>query len=239
LKAWLEEMLNLNLEYSRVRLAAWQREVQQMQEGWTAFSRDWRSDLEEMSGLAHSKFAAISAAGEGAGSALSQSMKKSLTEITGDLEHWQANFLRILAKVGQSWLGLFGSGGGGGGGGGLLSWLGEGLDFGGLFHQGGVVAAHQGMVVSPGSWGSDERLILAQAGEGILPRESMARLGADNFEALRSGRFDLSGGGGGPRYGFTIQVQSLDPGGVSRLDWERVVQRHILPLLRKETDRGW
>ena len=53
--------------------------------------------------------------------------------------------------------------------------------------------AHQGMVISPGALMGDEQLIMAQAGEGILPRESMARLGEKNFEALRTGRFDARG----------------------------------------------
>ena len=233
-RAQQEELLNLSREYSRVRLAAWNGEMQQMQESWTAFSREWQSNLEEMSGLAQTSFADISAQGEAAGSLLSQSFKKSLGDISGDLEDWQSNFLNILAKVGQNWLGVFG---GGGSGGDLFSWLGGGLGIGGLFHQGGIVSAHQGTVVSPGTWGNDEALILAQAGEGILPRESMARLGENNFEALRSGRFDLSGQAGGPRYDFTIQVQSLDATGVNRLDWDRLVQRHILPLLQKEADR--
>jgi hypothetical protein len=37
----------------------------------------------------------------------------------------------------------------------------------------------------------------------------------------------------------TIQVQSLDATGVNRVDWDRLVQRHILPLLQKEADRRW
>jgi len=233
-RAQQDEMLNLNQEYSRSRLAAWNGEVQQMQESWTAFSQEWQSNLEEMSGQAQAKFADISAKGEGTSNLLSQSMRKALGDISGDLEDWEANFLSILAKVSQSWLGIFG-----GGGGGLFPWLGEGLGFGGLFHQGGIVAAHQGMVVAPGTWGNDEQMILAQAGEGILPRESMARLGENNFEDLRSGRFERFSQAGAPRYDFTIQVQSLDAGGVGRLDWDRLVQRHILPLLQKEADRGW
>ena len=76
---------------------------------------------------------------------------------------------------------------------GWSSLLGGVLDFGGWFHQGGVVAAHQGMVISPGTLLGDEQLILAQTGEGILPRESMARLGEKNFEALRTGRFEAPG----------------------------------------------
>jgi hypothetical protein len=234
-RAGQAEMLNLSQEYSRARLAAWNDEMQQMQESWAAFSRDWQSSLDEMSGLAQARFSDLAAQGEATGSSLSQSLRKALGEISSDLDDWSSNFLRTLEKVGQSWLGFFG----GSGGDGWLSFLAGGLSFGGLFHQGGIVSAHQGLAVSPGAWGSEEQLILAQAGEGILPRETMARIGEKNFEALRSGRFDLPSSGAAPRYDISIQVQSLDAAGVNRLDWGRLVQRHILPLLQKETDRRW
>lgn len=236
-RAQQEEMLNLSREYSRSRVAAWDGEVQQMQESWTAFSREWQNSLEDMSSLAQARFEDLAARGEAAGSSLSQSLRKALGEISGDLEDWVDNFLRQLEKVGHSWTGIFG--GGSGGGGDWLSWLGGSLGFGGLFHQGGIVSAHQGITVSPGAWGSEEQLILAQSGEGVLPRESMARLGAQNFEALRSGRFETGRQEGGPRLDVTIQVQSLDAAGVNRVDWDRLVQRHILPLLQKEADRRW
>ena len=129
--------------------------------------------------------------------------------------------------------------GGGSSAGGLLGLVGDVVDFGGLFHQGGVVTAHQGMVVSPETLLGDEQLILAQTGEGILPRDAMSRLGENNFEALRTGRFDLTQGGGGPRYDITIQVQSLDAAGVAGLDWDRVAQRHLLPVLQQERGRRW
>ena len=99
--------------------------------------------------------------------------------------------------------------------------------------------AHQGMVISPGTLMGDEQLIMAQAGEGVLPRESMARLGEKNFEALRTGRFEPSGGQAAPRYDVTIQVQTLDASGVAGLDWDRLVQRHLAPALRQEADRRW
>ena len=233
-KAQQEEMLRLSQEYSRSRLAAWNGEVQQMQESWAAFNREWQSSWEEMSGLAQTGFADLAARGEATGNLLSQSLRKALGEISGDLEDWLDNFLQSLGKVGQSWLGLFG-----GGGDGWLSWLGGGLGFAGLFHQGGIVAAHQGLTVSSGAWGDDEQLILAQSGEGILPRDSMARLGDQNFEALRTGRFEMTRSAGSPRLNFTIQVQSLDAAGVNRVDWDRLVQRHILPMLQKEAERRW
>jgi hypothetical protein len=137
--------------------------------------------------------------------------------------------------VAAAWGGIFG----GGGGGDWFSWLGEVLGFGGWFHQGGIVEAHQGLVISPGTLMAEEQLVMAQAGEGILPRESMARLGEKNFEALRTGRFEVGPGGAAPRYDITIQVQSLDAPGVAALNWERLVQRHILPLLEREGDRRW
>jgi hypothetical protein len=95
------------------------------------------------------------------------------------------------------------------------------------------------MVISPGTLMGDEQLIMAQAGEGVLPRESMARLGEKNFEALRTGRFEASGGQAAPRYDVTIQVQTLDASGVAGLDWDRLVQRHLVPALRQEADRRW
>ncbi len=233
-RASQEELLHLSREYSRERLAAWNDEIKQMQESWTAFSGDWQGSLEQMSGVAQANFSDLAAQGSAMGSSLSQSLRKALGEISGDLEDWSKNFLQTLEKVGQTWLGFFG-----GGGGGLFSFLTGGLGFGGLFHQGGIVSAHQGLAVSPGAWGSDEQLILAQTGEGILPREAMTRLGERNFEALRSGRLDPSSPGASPRYDFSIQVQSLDAAGVNRLDWGRLVQRQILPLLQKEMDRRW
>jgi hypothetical protein len=234
-RAQQQEMLNLSQEYSRARLAAWNGEVQQMQESWASFSQEWQSSLGEMSSLAQASFTDLAARGEAAGSSLSQSIRKALGEISGEVEDWGDNFLRTLEKVGQAWSGVFG----GSGGGDWLSWLGGGLGFAGLFHQGGIIAAHQGLAVSPGAWGVEEQLILAQAGEGILPRESMSRLGEKNFEALRSGQFDLTPQGAAPRYDITIQVQTLDAGGANRVDWDRLVQRHILPLIQKEADRRW
>jgi hypothetical protein len=95
------------------------------------------------------------------------------------------------------------------------------------------------MVVSPETLMGDEQLILAQTGEGILPRDAMSRLGEANFEALRTGRFDMTQGAGGPRCDITIQVQSLDAAGVAGLDWDRVAQRHLLPILQQEMGRRW
>jgi len=67
----------------------------------------------------------------------------------------------------------------------------------------------------------------------------MVRLGEDNFEALRSGRFETNSGGQGSHYQITIQVQSLDAASAAGLDWDRVVQRHLLPALQRDLDRRW
>jgi hypothetical protein len=178
----------------------------------------------------------MAARGEGAAGVLAQSWQKTLTDLSGAMEQWGANFVQTLGQVASAWMSALGSGSGSPG---WLSLLSGVLDFGGVFHQGGVVAAPQGMVISPGALMGDEQLILAQAGEGVLPRESMARLGEKNFEALRTGRFDASGGQAAPRYDVTIQVQALDARGVAALDWDRLVQRHLAPALRQEAERRW
>jgi len=170
-------------------------------------------------------------------SGFTQEWQANLASISGAVEQWGAGFLQTLGQVAAAWGSSMGSRGGGREG--WSSLLGGALDFGGWFHQGGVVEAHQGMVISPGTLMGDEQLIMAQAVEGVLPRESMARLGEKNFEALRSGRFEPAGGKAAPRYDVTIQVQTLDASGVAGLDWDRLVQRHLMPALRQEADRRW
>jgi hypothetical protein len=236
-RAMQEEMLNLSQEYGQGRQAAWADEIAGLEDGWDGFSQDWQGSLAEMTALATSQFGEISAQGESAASQVSQGWDRALTDLTGQVDDWGEHCLQTLAQVASAWMQGVGGGSGSGSGGGWLGLLGGALDFGGLFHQGGVVTAHEGMVVSPGTRLGDEQLILAQTGEGILPRDSMSRLGEGNFEALRRGNFDLTPGGAAPRYDFTIQVQSLDAAGVAGLDWGRVVQRQLLPLLQKEMDR--
>jgi hypothetical protein len=182
-----------------------------------------------MTALATARLVEIAARGEAASGILRQSLTGALAEISGEVEDWGDHMLQVLERVALAWVQAGGRGAG-------ENWPGllGFLDFGGWFHQGGLVEAHQGLVVTPGGLLPDERVVLAQAGEGILPRESMARLGEKNFEALRTGRFE-TGAGGAPRYDITIQVQALDTAGVSRLDWDRLVQRHILPALERET----
>ena len=235
-RAMQEEMLKLSREYSQARLTAWAEETRSLTESWDAFSREWQGSLESMSALAADQFEAIAARGEAAGNNLGQSWGKTFTGLSGAVEDWGEHLLQTLGKVAGTWGATLG--GGGGAGGGWSSVLGAALDFGGWFHQGGIVSAHQGLVISTGTLMGDEQLVLTQAGEGILPRESMARLGERNFEALRTGRFGIAPGGA-PSYGITIQVQSLDAAGVASLDWDRVVQRHLLPALNREAARSW
>jgi hypothetical protein len=232
-----EEMLNLSREYGQARLTAWAEEVRSLGDSWAVFSREWQGSLMEMGALAALKFQDITTQGEVAGSLLTQSWQRSFTDLSAAVDGWAGHFLEVIAKVTAAWGEV--PGGGGGDGGEWPAWLGAALGLGGWFHQGGIVAAHQGLVLSPGTLMGDEQLIMAQAGEGILPRESMARLGEKNFEVLRTGQFDLAPAEAPGRYDITIQVQSLDAAGVAALDWDRMVQRHLLPALQREVSRRW
>jgi hypothetical protein len=217
-RAYQEEMLKISREYSQARLAVWVDEARALHDTWSSFTQEWQADLEQMTALAGSKFDEMAARGEASAGVLAQSWQKNLADVSGAVSQWGANFLQTLGQVAAAWGSTMGSRGGAQEG--WSSLLGGVLDFGGWFHQGGVVSAHQG-------------------GEGVLPRESMARLGEKNFEALRTGRFDPSGGKAAPRYDVTIQVQTLDASGVAGLDWDRLVQRHLVPALRQEADRRW
>jgi hypothetical protein len=236
-RAYQEELLKISREYSQSRLAVWVDEARSLHDTWSGFTQEWQANLEQMTALAGSKFEEMAARGEASAGVLAQSWQKNLADVSGAVEQWGAGFLQTLGQVAAAWGSALGSRGGAPEG--WSSLLGGVLDFGGWFHQGGVVSAHQGMVISPGTLMGDEQLILAQAGEGVLPRESMARLGEKNFEALRTGRFESSGAKTGPRYDVTIQVQTLDASGVAGLDWDRLVQRHLVPALRQEADRRW
>ncbi len=235
-RAYQEEMLKISRDYSQARLAVWTDEARALHDTWSNLTQEWQSNVEQMTALAGSKFEEMAARGEASAGVLAQSWQKNLTDVSGAVEQWGASFLQTLGQVAAAWASAMG--GGGGGQAGWSSLLGGALGFGGWFHQGGVVEAHQGMVISPGTLMGDEQLIMAQAGEGILPRESMARLGEKNFEALRTGQFD-AGGRAAPRFDVTIQVQTLDASGVAGLDWNRLVQRHLAPALRQEAERRW
>jgi hypothetical protein len=234
-RALQAELLNLSQEYSQARLAVWSKELQGLEELWRTFGQQWQGNLEQMSALAFSKFGEISSKGETAGNQLSQTWLAAFDDISGAADAWGEHFLGVLEKVSLAWQGSPG----GRGGGSWLAALGLDLDFGGWFHQGGIVEAHGGMVIAPEVLLGEEQLVLAQSGEGILPREAMARLGEQNFEALRTGRFEIGSGSSAPRYDIAIHVQSLDAAGVAGLDWDRLVQRHLLPALTKELGRRW
>lgn len=230
-----EEMLRLSREYSQARVAVWAQETRSLTESWNSFSQEWQGTVEQMAALAGNQFQEMALRGEEAGSRLAQSWGQNLTTISGQVDDWGEHFLAVLARVAESWAGTMG----GSAAQGWPSFLTAALSFGGWFHQGGIVSAHQGMVIAPETLLGDEQLVVAQAGEGILPRDSMARLGEPNFEALRSGDFEVSPGGAAPRYEITIQVQSLDAAGVAGLDWDRLVQRHLAPALQKEAAQRW
>jgi hypothetical protein len=236
-RAYQEELLQLSRQYSQARLAVWAEETRALHDTWSGFSQDWQGNLGQMTALSGSKFEEMAAQGQAAAGLLAQSWQQNLANVSESVEQWGDNFLNTLAKMAGAWGSTVGSQGNSGGG--WSSLLGGVLDFGGWFHQGGVVSAHQGMVIAPGTLMGDEQLIMAQAGEGILPRETMARLGEKNFEALRTGRFDLAGNKAAPRFEVTIQVQTLDAAGVAGLNWDRLVQRHLVPALRQEADRRW
>jgi hypothetical protein len=242
-RALQQEMAAIGREYSQARQADWSREMDSMAATWQGFQQDWQGTLEHMAGSALAKFNEISAQGMATGNLLAQSWKEALTEITGEVDAWGEHLMQTLDQVGQGFqLALSGGGlalDGGGSSNDLLSWVGVGLGFGGIFHLGGIVEAHRGLAVNPESLLNDERLVKVQTGEGILPREAMVQLGEENFEALRLGRFQVNQGNAAPRYDITIQVQSLDTAGVAGMDWEKVVQRHLLPALERELNRRW
>ena len=108
------------------------------------------------------------------------------------------------------------------------------------FHAGGIIRAHSGVVL-----GEDERLVIGQVEEGILPAPAMRRLGRRNFEALRTGDFGqvkLAGGDARPTEArdmhVHVHVHALDPNSVSTLNWERIVEGKIAPALKK-LNREW
>jgi hypothetical protein len=237
-RALQQEMTAVGREQSQARQADWSREMEGMASAWHGFQQDWLGTLEQMAGSAFAKFDEISAQGTASGAQLAQSWRQALADISAEVDVWGEQVMQTLDQAGQG-LQLTSGGGAGGSGSDLLSWASMSLGFGGIFHQGGILEAHNGLVLSPETLLADERLIKAQTGEGILPREAMVQLGEENFEALRSGRFQINQGNASPRYDVTIQVQSLDAAGVAGMDWGKVVQRHLLPALERELNRRW
>jgi len=158
-RAMQEEMLSLSREYSENRLAAWSKEIRDMTAGWGNFLRDWQGTLEQMSGLAFSAFEGITAKGEAASHQLSLNWQKSLTEMSAEVTAFGEHVLNTLDKVSGSWPG-------GGGGDDWYSFFGFDFSLRGLFHEGGIVEAHRGLVVNPETLLGDERLAVVQTGEG-------------------------------------------------------------------------
>jgi uncharacterized phage infection (PIP) family protein YhgE len=237
-RALQQEMTSANREYSQQRQADWSQEMAGMAAAWNGFQQDWQGTLEQMAGSAFAKFDEISAQGSSAGNQLAQSWREALADISTEVDAFADHLVQALDQASQSSPMLVG-GGSGGATNDLLSYVGMGLGFGGIFHQGGVIEAHTGLAVAPESLLADERMIKVQTGEGILPRDAMVQLGEENFEALRSGRFQMNQGNANPNYDITIQVQSLDAASVAGMDWGKVVQRHLMPALEREMNRRW
>ena len=236
-RTYQQEKTAILQEYSQTRQAIWTQEMESMAAAWSGFQQDWQGTLEQMGAMASAKFEEISAKGMDSGNLLAQSWRVALAEISTEVDAFGEHLMQTLDLAGQSSLALVG--GGGGSGNDLLSWVTTGLGFGGIFHEGGILEAHSGLAVSPESLLADERLIKVQTGEGILPRDAMAQLGEENFEALRTGRFQMNQGSAGTHFDVTIQVQSLDAASVAGLDWGKVVQRHLIPALQQEANRLW
>ncbi len=237
-RSYQEEMTAISQEYSQQRQAVWSQEMEGMAAAWNGFQQDWQGTLEQMGGSAAAMFDDISAKGMDAGNSLAQTWQVALTGIGNDVSALGEQLTQTLDLASQgSQLAI--GGGGSGSGNDLVSWVSTGLGFGGIFHDGGILEAHSGLAVSPETLLADERLIKVQTGEGILPRDTMAQLGEDNFEALRTGRFQMGQGNSSPHYNINIQVQSLDAASVAGMDWGKVVQRHLLPALQREANRNW
>ena len=178
-RAYQEEMLKISREYSQSRLAVWVDEARSLHDTWSGFTQEWQANLEQMTALAGSKFEEMAARGEASAGLMAQSWQKNLSDISGAVEQWGAGFLQTLGQVAAAWGSSMGSRGGGQEG--WSSLLGGVLDFGGWFHQGGVVEAHQGMVISPGTLMGDEQLIMAQAGRGGPPPGEHGPLGGEKL----------------------------------------------------------
>jgi len=121
------------------------------------------------------------------------------------------------------------------GGGNWVTLLGGVLNFGGWFHEGGLIGeggkvrkAHKGLFME-----EEEGIFIGRRGEGILPEESMRKLGRRNFERIRQGEFggieEKMGGG----TNITINIQTLDRTGIEKIDWEKIVREKIEPKLKK------
>ncbi|MBW1916396.1 MAG: hypothetical protein JRI57_00025 [Deltaproteobacteria bacterium] len=242
-----EHINDLNDSYSEARLQSWQEEISQLQGFWEDMAQDWEGTLNSMESMAGQKFAQIADQAVDTTKTISESLHQVVQDLSENLDDLGAGLVNNLKQAWGPGLNAFGSNlglMGDLGGGSLSGGVSPGL---GWFHHGGVVKAHQGMVVPPSYLGgitnhleADEKLIVAQTGEGILPRDSMARLGQKHFEALRTGQFERladSKVAAGHNYKIQIQVQALDGDSVAGLNWDRIVSRQIIPALNRAQSR--
>ncbi|MFP3866875.1 MAG: hypothetical protein ACLFUU_01765 [Desulfobacteraceae bacterium] len=238
-----EQINNLNSSYSEARLQNWQDEMSQLQGFWEDMVQEWQGTLDSMESTAGEKFAQIADQAVDTGQTVSQSLQEVVQDLSENLDDLGASLVNNLKQAWGSWLNSMGSNWSLAGNLGSMG-VSPGL---GWFHQGGIVKAHQGMVVQPSYLAGinnhledDEKLIVAQTGEGILPRDSMARLGQENFEALRSGQFERTAPSkttAGHNYKIQVQVQALDGDSVAGLNWDRIVSRQIMPALKRAESR--
>lgn len=242
-QALQEQLADMTEFYRQGRLDLWEAEGRHLQDLWQDWGRTWEDSLAGMAAAAEMRFDEIAGKAEAAGASVEQHFSQALQGVAQDLEYLEDRLTRTLgAAANLQGQGSSGSTPSSGSVSWVTDWLGGGwLDFLDWFHQGGIVKAHQGMVLEPEylgglpSLGEDERLVIAQTGEGILPRESMARLGRETFEALRRGEFDTlqAPATGSPTYNIALQVQALDADSLAGFNWERLVKRHILPALQR------
>lgn len=246
-----QQLTDLQESYGQARLTAWGEEAGEIEQLWQGLLQGWEETLSWMTQQAEDRFDQIGSAAAQVGAAISQSFTGAMQDLAISLDSMEKNFQNLpawssIAQANAPGLeATLGSE--------LLSWSGD-VWGGGLteslswFHQGGLVRAHQGMVISPSyqtamsdKLEEDERLVVTQTGEGILPRDSMARLGLENFEALRRGQFEkipAAGQGSTSQYHIQIQVQAWDADSIAGVNWERLVRRHLVPALEK-AERRW
>ena len=198
-QALQEQLADMTEFYRQTRLDLWEAEGRSLKDLWQDWGRNWEDSLASMAATAESRFDQIAGQAEAASASLEQYFSQALQGVAQDLEELEDRLTQTLgAATGLQGQGISsGSTASTGSSSWLNDWLGGGwLDFLDWFHQGGIVKAHQGMVLEPEylgglpSMAEDERLVIAQTGEGILPRESMERLGRETFESLRRGQFD-------------------------------------------------
>jgi hypothetical protein len=248
-----EQLTNLNEVYSQARIETWQEEIVKLERSWENMAQEWEDTLTWMEEVSGQKFNQIGVKSVVVGTMVSQSLHEVISRVSEDLDNLGDSFEETLRRTHEAWLASWGRDYGlaGGFGSNFISWTGtmiEGTN--GVpdwFHHGGVIRSHQGMVIPPtylndmsSTLKADERLVITQTGEGILPRDSMGRLGPESFEALRTGQFEripICNQPSAPHYQIQIKVQALDGESVSAINWDRLMRRHIIPVLKNEQSR--